>query len=216
MTTRIKYPRTPHLPWSPGATSDDRMLATVDHFVGQDVVVTAKMDGENTTLYRDHIHARSLDSKPHPSRDWVKGLWSRIRHDIPEGWRVCGENLYAVHSIEYRNLPSYFMVFSIWDHDRCLGHDDTVEWCGLLGLEMVPVLYRGLWNEQLIRGLWTPLYQGDELEGLVVRVSREFRFAEFSRSLAKYVRINHVQTDQHWMQDQVRPNSLGATAKIHS
>ena len=123
-----KYPRTPHLPWSPGASSDDVWIDTFALFEGSEVVITEKMDGENTTLYADHIHARSLDSRHHPSRSWVKGLHQSIAHLIPAGWRICGENLYARHSVGYEALPSYFMVFSIWDeHNHCLGWEQTVE-----------------------------------------------------------------------------------------
>jgi hypothetical protein len=75
MQTYTKYPRTFHLPWSLGATSDDKVVPSVSHFEGRQVVVTEKMDGENTTLYRDHIHARSLDSKGGEDRAWVKQFW---------------------------------------------------------------------------------------------------------------------------------------------
>lgn len=71
---RTKYPRTAHLPWSPGATSDDIYQGNLSPFAGKQVVVTEKMDGENTTLYRDFVHARSIDSRFHPSRTWVKAL----------------------------------------------------------------------------------------------------------------------------------------------
>ena len=60
-TTRVKYPRTWHLPWSPGATADDRVLDSVSHFYGREIVVTTKMDGECTTMYSDFLHARSID-----------------------------------------------------------------------------------------------------------------------------------------------------------
>ena len=86
MESYIKYPRTPHLPWSLGASSDDKVLPSVGHFEGRQVIVTEKMDGENTTLYRDHIHARSLDSKGGEDRAWVKQFWASIRGEIPEGW----------------------------------------------------------------------------------------------------------------------------------
>jgi hypothetical protein len=207
-TNYVKYPRTPHLPWSLGATNDDRMLNNVNHFVGREVVVSVKQDGENTTMYRDHIHARSLDSKHHVSRAWVKDLWSKVRADIPEGWRICGENLYAVHSIQYHELPSYFMVFSIWCQDQCLNYDDTVEWTTLLGLCGVPVLYRGVWNEEAIKLLYTGTYGADEQEGYVVRVADGFRLDQFGQNMAKFVRPNHVQTDQHWMQHSMRINGL--------
>ena len=84
-----------------------------------------------TTIYRDGSHARSLDSKNHVSRDWIKSLQSRIAFDIPDGWRLCGENLFARHSISYTNLDGYFYLFSIWDDsNNCLSWDDTTMWAG--------------------------------------------------------------------------------------
>jgi hypothetical protein len=66
---RVKYPQIPHLPWSPGRSEDDIALDSIEHLEGlEDVVVTEKSDGENTTLYHDYLHVRSLDSKSHPSR----------------------------------------------------------------------------------------------------------------------------------------------------
>jgi len=49
---RTKYPRTPHLPWSPGRFQEDVILADSTQFMRKTVVVTEKMDGENTTSSR--------------------------------------------------------------------------------------------------------------------------------------------------------------------
>ena len=43
----VKYPRTYHLPFSPGTTKDDRVLKDCSNFFGKEVVVLTKMDGEN-------------------------------------------------------------------------------------------------------------------------------------------------------------------------
>ena len=206
MTTRIKYPRTPHLPWSLGGTSDDSLLSGTTHFQGKEIVVTEKLDGESTTMYRDGIHARSIDSKHHPSRDWVKALHGSIRQDIPQYWRVCGENVYARHSIAYDRLESYFHVFSIWnDRNEALSWDETCEWARLLGLVTVPELYRGDWDEHFVRGL---TLDTATQEGYVVRIADGFAFEEFHQSIAKWVRRGHVQTNQHWMFAEVVPNRL--------
>ena len=206
-TNRVKYPRTYHLPWSENMSDDDRMVKSLEAFVGKEVVVTVKMDGENTTMYSDYIHARSVDGRSHPSRDWVKNFHSRIAHDIPQDWRLCGENLYAEHSIRYEGLKSYFMGFSIWD-DRnvCLGWDNTLEWFELLGVEPVTTLYRGTFDETLIRGI-----KGDwsTMEGYVLRLADSFSYRDFRRSVAKYVRKDHIRTVKHWMHGQpIVPNGL--------
>lgn len=208
-TYRIKYPRTYHLPWSPGATNDDKILSSLKGLENEEVVVTAKMDGENTTLYRDYLHARSTDYEPHPSRTWLKSYHSQFAHEIPENWRICGENLFAQHSIIYQNLSNFFQVFSIWnDRNVCLSWDETVEWIELLGLQSVPVLYRGPWDERLLLDLKLESLDNDPLEGYVVRVARSLSYREFRSCVGKMVRANHVQTDQHWMNSKVTPNQL--------
>jgi hypothetical protein len=203
---RFKYPRTPHLPWSPGLTGDDVKTRTVDGFIGRHVVITEKMDGENTTLYRDHCHARSVDSRHHYSRDWVKRLHAHIAHEIPVGWRVCGENLYAQHSVAYKALSSYFYAFSIWnDKNICLSWSESLDWFSLLGLSSPPVLYNGLWDEKVVRSIEV---DRSTSEGYVVRLADEYHFDEFSASIAKWVRPGHVQTDTHWMHSAIKPNEL--------
>jgi hypothetical protein len=205
----IKYPRTFHLPWSPGLTKDDRVMQDVSGFEGEDIVQTLKMDGENTSMYRDYIHARSIDSGGHESRCWVKNFHAHFAHDIPKGWRICGENLYAKHSIHYQNLSTYFMVFSIWDENNtCLSWQDTKEWCELLGLATVPVLYEGKWDEAQIKSSYPTFYNNDEIEGYVVRLAKSFHYAQFRRSVAKYVRANHVHTHNFWA-ERVIKNNMG-------
>ena len=212
MNDAVKYPRTPHLPWSPGGTSDDAYLFDTRHFEGKEVVITEKMDGENTSLYRNQLHARSIDGRSHPSRDWVKGLHATICSEIPEGWRLCGENVYARHSITYNDLKSYFYLFSIWNDSNCaLSWVETLEWAAMLGLEVVPELYRGVWDQSGAEALAGSL-DLEHQEGYVVRLAESFPFDEFDVSLAKWVRSGHVQTDQHWMFAEVIPNGLSNSA----
>lgn len=202
---RIKYPRTWHLPWSPGATKDDRKMPACVGFEGRRVVVSEKMDGENTTLYSDGLHARSLDYQPHESRSRTKALWASICADIPAGWRVCGENLEAAHSIGYTDLPALFLVFGVWDGLTCLSWDDTVEWAALLGLMPVRVLYDGMWDEALCRSL---TLDTQRQEGYVVRVADAFHARDFRRCVGKWVRAQHVQTHGGWMRQQMTPNTM--------
>lgn len=205
---RVKYPRTFHLPWSPGMTSDDKVLRSVSGLLSREVVVTEKVDGENTSLYRTGFHARSLDSRHHPSRDWLAQYHATFAHDIPENWRVCGENLYARHSLSYTNLPSFFLGFSVWDdQNRCLSWDDTLEFFELLGITPVPVLMRGHLTEADLLALAKGL-DLDRQEGFVVRPTAAFSYDDFNTHVGKYVRPGHVQTDKHWAHQAIVPNQL--------
>ncbi|MFD7278751.1 RNA ligase family protein [Streptomyces sp. NPDC059862] len=204
---RTHYPRTRHLPWSPGATADDLRVTDLSGLRGREVVVTEKLDGENTTLYADGLHARSLDSAHHPSRTWVKALQARIGHAIPEGWRVCGENMYARHSIAYDDLESWFYGFSVWDgNGRCLDWDRTVHFLRGLGIPVPRVLWRGVFDERALRALRLDL---GRQEGYVVRAVDGFGAEEFAERVAKWVRAGHVRTDTHWMHAAVVENGLG-------
>ncbi|PJE95805.1 kinase [Streptomyces carminius] len=212
---RAHYPRTPHLPWSPGASPDDVRAADLAGLRGAEVVVTEKLDGENTTLYRDGLHARSPDSGHHPSRAWVKALQGRIGAAIPSGWRVCGENLYARHSIGYPELESFFYGFSVWDeHDRCLDWDRTVRFLRRVGVPVPRVLWRGVLDGRGERALRALRVDPGRQEGYVVRTAAGFPREEFGLRVAKWVRPGHVRTDTHWMHAAVVPNGLGPAAAL--
>lgn len=206
---RVKYPRTRHLPNSPGASADDVRLSDLSALAAGEVVLTEKMDGENTTIGPGYVHARSLDSPAHESRTRVRALAGQIQAEIPAGMRVCGENLYARHSIAYPRLPSYFLVFNIWQGDLCLDWDSTREWAGLLGLQCVPELYRGPFPgpDELWR-CWRAARDSATSEGFVVRTTAGFARAQFGTHVAKWVRPSHVRTDEHWMAGPVIPNVL--------
>lgn len=225
---RIKYGRTAHVPWSPGVTRthgelDDEVLESAPWLYNEEVVITEKLDGENTTMYygEGNVHARSLDGRSHPSRSLVKAIHARIAYDIPPGMRVVGENMQAVHSIKYNNVPP-FLVFAIlevspethlWTY---LSWDETKEWCSLLELPIVPELYRGPWKEQVIRKLLdatptdptTPSFFGPEREGYVVRTPGRFSEQHINQHLGKWVRAHHVRSNVHWMHKQIEENGL--------
>lgn len=107
-----KYGRTYHLPMSPGATSDDKVLRSHDGLMVADLVITEKMDGENTTLHATGCHARRPDSRYHPSRDWIKAFAAGVSPRLTPDERIVGENLYARHSVVYDALPSFFFGFA--------------------------------------------------------------------------------------------------------
>lgn len=213
--SRHKYHRTPHLSMSPSVSDDDIVLDTDAHFEDKEIVVTEKMDGENTSLYRDHYHARSLDSRHHPSRSAVKALWGSIRYMIPEGWRICGENVFATHSIHYTDLKGYFYGFSVWNSNNvALSWEETVAFLDELNIPHVPQFYQGPFvGMDDIVNMYIAYRkereeQGHHVEGFVMRTIDRFSYDDFGNNVAKYVRKGHVQTDEHWMHKPVVPNKL--------
>lgn len=210
----VKYPRTYHAPWGDKVTKDDKVMKSDEGFHGKEVVVTVKMDGENTTMYNDYIHARSINSGSHPTRIKVKDIWAQVGYQLSEDERICGENLYAKHSIKYEDLPSYFMVFSWWEGNTCLSWDDTVFNAQACDLEIVPVIYRGIFDREKIIEAYEQNFKGAGCEGYVVRLAEEFTYGQFRNSAMKFVEpaFREVVNSSHghWISQKIEPNTVKA------
>lgn len=177
----------------------------------REVIATIKMDGENTTMYSDHIHARSLDSAHHESRTLVKQIHGQLKHLIPNDLRVCGENMQACHSIYYTGLPAYFIIFNIWQGDRCLSYEETMMWIDEFRAQGVPcshtpIFYQGLFDIDIITKIFKQNFE--KHEGFVVRDIESFSLVDFSSHVGKYVRKGHVQTSEHWLNERMLLNRL--------
>lgn len=207
-----KYPRTPHLPWSPGGTNDDRRLSSVDHLLGRELVVTEKLDGSNLCMTQDAVYARSHAAAPrHPSFDAAKALHATIKDGIDPGLSVFGEWCFAVHSICYERVPAPpFFVFAVRDDVTGVwwGWEEVVLQAEILGLPVPPYVVRGglrlfvrAADLERFAGDVLPSHRGQsvfggEMEGFVVRLSGPYD--DLATSTAKWVRADHVQTDEHW------------------
>ena len=212
----LKYPKSWHTHKSrPDPKGNDRAHSSYDHFIGRNVVVSTKLDGENTGMTRETIHARSLDSLDHPSRHWVKAKHAEIKHLIPEGYKVFGENVMAKHAIHYTKLPSFFFMFGVYDErNTCLSWDEVKMWAGELGLLTVPVLYEGVWDEERVEACYTgrTIIDGTdcgEMEGYVIRCRESFNIDEFAVRVSKYVRPHFIAGDtEHWTKATYMPNEM--------
>ncbi len=198
-----KYPRTYHFPFSPGATSDDRISENWAAILQHELVMTEKLDGENTCLKADGVYARS-HAAPTTSPWAVKmrELWEQHKHTLGD-LEVFGENLYAIHSIEYERLESYLYVFGIRQGGEWLSWEEVEFYAGVLDLPTVPVVMRGIFTEEeILSNIETEMAAGSRLggecEGFVFRNAGRFHSDDFEKNVLKYVRENHVQTDEHW------------------
>jgi hypothetical protein len=210
-----KYPRSLHLPFSPGGTNDDKRLSSVDHFLDQDLVLTEKMDGSNVCLESAAVFARSHSGAPkHPSFDALKQMHASIRHLISEEVQVFGEWCYARHSIAYDQLPGYLLLFGIRHRGLWCSWDEVQMWAEELGVPTVPELARSSFStakelQEAVEGLAVqPSKCGGEREGVVVRRAGTFWDHDFPLALAKWVRKGHVQTDDHWSSQAIVKNIL--------
>ena len=206
------YPHTPHWPASPALAtvrSTARVHQEPDLFLHVPVVITEKLDGTNVAL----TGGRVLDRSGHPAegRPWL--AMARKHH----AWRTAGpamahltihgEDLYAVHAIEYGPLPKdgTLRVFATSEHGHFHDFDRTIAIASAMELTMVPLLHHGTFSsrEELQRLLdrlqKQPSVLGGQREGLVIRRRHGFPAQDFAQNVAKSVRASHVRPDQaHW------------------
>lgn len=201
----MKYFRTYHLPYSPGATSDDKIAKSVDSVIGVPIIISEKMDGENNSLTNRGTYARShADFTISPWSEEVRKIQRSIGNYLHEGLFLFGEGMAGIHSIEYQRLTSYFYLFGVNDNDFWLSWDEVKEYSFLLDIPTVPVLFEGIINnekelESIVNNLVSKESQlGGLLEGIVIRTQDGFRTEDTDKKILKWVRKDHVTTDTHW------------------
>lgn len=149
-----------------------------------------------------------------PWTSQLRERWEWMKNDLGD-IEIFGENLYAIHSIEYQRLESHFHVFAVRCMDKWLSWEEVKFYAALFDLSTVPELkiepVVGLTQEILEREIidmaqkpgafgtcdpWTA--DTCTCEGVVSRNIGEYPVSEFARNIFKYVRKGHVKTDEHW------------------
>lgn len=215
MSLSRKYGRTYHYPFSPGTSSDDRINADYWNDLSQlnTVVHTEKLDGENTCLNQYGVFARSHAAPTrHPWAGYLKEKWDWLKRDLGD-LEVFGENLYAIHSIKYEELEDHFFVFAIRVLDDWLCWEEVKFYAALMEFPTVPEI-------EILRPNDRSSFEADVLtiskqrsafasvdvqtnepcrmEGIVTRNRAGFPVDSMQQNLFKYVRKDHVKTDEHW------------------
>lgn len=212
-----KYGRTYHYPFSPGTTSDDRFNHTYwdDITRFKHLVHTEKLDGENNCISVTGVYARSHATPT--TTDWTAQLrerWQLMKRDLGD-LELFGENLFAIHSIEYKRIEEYFFVFAARIKDTWLSWEEVKFYAKLFDLPSVPELRIDLVSDltkDILREGVEEMALQDSLfgamdaitganctrEGVVSRNTEEYPVSEFAHNVFKYVRKGHVQTDEHW------------------
>lgn len=205
-----KYPRTYHFPFSEGACNDDKVASGFDRLVGVPIVITEKLDGENSCLNRSGVFSRSHTSTTqNPWAGYLWEKWNLLQHQL-DVLEVFGESLYAVHSIEYTALEAYFYTFGMREQGQWLAWEEVEIRAELLEIPMVPVLFHGEVQSKkelqdlILRLVKQPSSLADSTlndtprEGIVARIAAAFDEKEFAEVVLKWVRKDHVKTTEHW------------------
>lgn len=139
-----------------------------------------------------------------------------------------GENLYAVHSIEYKRIESYYYIFAVRCLDKWLSWEEVKFYASMFDFPTVPELAiqqaDGLLEELLKTEILNFAHEpsifgsvdtqtGEDCtrEGVITRNIGEYPVNDFSHNVFKFVRKGHVKTDQHWTRNWTRARLVWET-----
>lgn len=133
------FPETPHLPWKPNFQADDIIASEADAAMifesKYDISVEEKVDGSNLgiCLYDDHPIMRNRnkflskgDNRPSMTAKQFSSVWNWFYQNIKMfealnesgHLTVYGDWLVAQHGIYYNTLPSWFVVYDLYDWEE--------------------------------------------------------------------------------------------------
>lgn len=192
-------------------------------FAGK-VQITEKVDGANTAIIRGKGDKWTLQKRRGLADEGVHAqfsfFWNWARHNeekilkIPNGWIVYGELCFAKHHVYYDMLPSYFLVFDVWDTGRY--HEDSPAVASQLGFQHVPVLYEGYIDGMLDLEKFigqSKLASESVMEGVVAKKHHKKNYLR-----GKLVRpefMKDIEDEGHWMHRPYSKNILAPTANVY-
>jgi len=170
---------------------------------GEEVVITEKIHGANARYVwaEDRIWCGSrINWKAEDEKNlWWQGLkqneWIYHWCKRNPGKVLYGEVFGQVQNLKYGAGPSqiFFRVFDILDKDRWMSYDEVRELLSMM--EMVPLLYRGPFDEEkaIELALGDSLLADHMREGVVVKPVVERQDPELGRVLLKIVSPRYLE-----------------------
>jgi ATP-dependent RNA circularization protein (DNA/RNA ligase family) len=147
----MKYPRTPHVPFS-NITDPDDIISNADIF-NKKWVVTEKIDGSQVSFEMDGgiVVARnrntpllsgSMDRQFHVLPGWIESNYTGMLGLLGDRYIMFGEWMFHVHTVHYDSLPDWFVGFGMFDKvaGSFIPFLDAVNRMSAAGFATVPVL----------------------------------------------------------------------------
>ena len=227
MSEFFRFPHTPHIAWlASGSPRDDKVLSLEDAeiLLAGEVVIEEKIDGANLgfSIGSDGllwVQNRGQYLLPPFTGQFAQlGKWLELHQDrlldaLTESLIVFGEWCAARHSLNYDQLPDWWLMFDVYEREaeRFWSTVRRDELAALLGVSVVPCVYQGrVTMTQLkkhILGEASRFRQGDA-EGVIVRSED----AVWLQKRAKLVRPNFTQAiTKHWRNRVVEWNRIAYT-----
>lgn len=224
MTDFFRFPQTQHLAWlGAGVPRDDKVLtnAEAQAFLTHTVVLEEKVDGANLGFSvgangevraqnRGQYLARPFTGQFSRLNAWLAMREEALSDALGEHLMLFGEWVAAVHSLEYAELPDYFLVFDVYDRleRRFWSTTRRNVLAGQLGLRPIQQLGAGHFSLHSLRqriDATQSTYRDGVCEGIYLR----YEDANWLQDRAKLVHPDFVQSmGEHWRARALRWNTL--------
>lgn len=230
MTEFYRFPHTPHLAWlGTGSPRDDKVLAPAEANVllSGNVTVEEKLDGANLGFSVGPNRALRVQNRGQYLHAPFSGQFTRLASWLPareaalaealgESLILFGEWCTARHSLNYTELPDWFLAFDVYDRKegRFWSTIKRNMLTRQLGICIVPqILTRKATLDDLKAMILNQRsrFCSGSLEGVIIR--RED--ADFLESRAKLVHPEFTQAiTEHWSRRGMEWNRLGSSLDV--
>ncbi len=208
----IKFPRTRHLANLGAMARDDLLMSKndIESMLSGIVTVEEKIDGANLGFRlssdgkimaqnRSHFVSSSYHPQFKKLDQWIETNKFDLNHILSQGnYIIYGEWLYSKHSINYTDLPDYFIMFDLYDVDSnsFFSRDYIEEMLKDTNITLVPLIFKGKITMDKLKTLVhnkSQFYDGF-VEGVYIRSFEGNKL----KHRGKIVRSDFICGDEHW------------------
>ena len=224
MSDFFRFPHTPHIDWlGEGMPRDDKVLTEpeIEALLAQPIRVEEKLDGANLGISLRASGELRAQNRGQYLLEPFAGQFSRLNSwlgqhqyalcdNLQSDWIVFGEWCAARHSLDYDNLPDWFVVFDVYDRaeQKFWSCQRRNALAAKLGLAVVPTLYQGTATLPELKELLAHAsshYREGNPEGIVMRQDSEL----WCEARAKLVRADFAQSiEEHWRSRAIEWNDV--------
>ncbi len=226
MSDFFRFPHTPHIAWlGQGSPRDDKVLSPLEamDLLSGDVVVEEKLDGANIGFSIDPDGRLRLQNRgqylesPYQGQFSRLNSWLAVHQDRLEAALypdliLFGEWCAARHSLNYSQLPDWFLGFDVCDRNQGRFWSTRLrdQVFAEIGITAVPQRFKGKADLLMLERLLakeSSLFLEGPMEGLVIRKEDE----DWLTDRAKIVRADFTQAiTEHWSRKVLEWNQIAS------
>jgi len=204
------------------ATRDDLLLDKehVEEFLNTPIHIEEKIDGANMGISikdfkiivqnRSHYVTSAYHAQFKLLDNWVtnhmEDLWAILEDDTKI---LFGEWVYAKHSINYTELPDYFIAFDLYDinEGRFYSRERLENVLKSTNIHLIPTIKSGSFKtiEDIVKLVRSDsVFYNGPIEGVYVRKCND----KWLETRSKIVRNDFICGNEHWAKGKLTKNDL--------